>query len=41
MIATVEDVMAERQKIRVSVMMLGRLNSVDLDFKQVKVLNNN
>jgi transcription termination/antitermination protein NusG len=41
MIATVEDVMPERQKIRVSVMMLGRLNSVDLDFKQVNVLNNN
>ena len=41
MVATVEEVIPDRQKIRVSVMMLGRLNSVDLDFKQVKVLNNN
>jgi transcriptional antiterminator NusG len=41
MIATVEEVVHESQKLKVSVMMLGRLNSVDLDFKQIKVLDNN
>lgn len=41
MIATVEEVLLDTQKLKVSVMMLGRLNSVDLDFKQIKVLHNN
>jgi transcriptional antiterminator NusG len=38
MTATVEDVLHSSRKLKVTVMMFGRSNSVDLDFKQVKVI---
>ena len=38
MTATVEDVLPANRKLKVIVMMFGRSNSVDLDFKQVKVI---
>jgi len=38
MTATVEEVLHSSRKLKVSVMMFGRSNSVDLDFKQVKVI---
>jgi transcriptional antiterminator NusG len=38
MTATVEEVLHSNRKLKVSVMMFGRSNSVDLDFKQVKVI---
>jgi transcriptional antiterminator NusG len=38
MTATVEEVLHSSRKLKVTVMMFGRSNSVDLDFKQVKVI---
>ena len=38
MTATVEEVLHASRKLKVTVMMFGRSNSVDLDFKQVKVI---